>query len=154
MIEAAAEAAHDKIQLLGVTVLTSMQTIDLQEVGVLCTPAPRMSPPIAQANNLEPSVAWQVEKLAWLANRCHINGLVCSAHEAKSLRDAYPNATIVVPGIRPAGADAHDQKRVATPAFAREQGASFIVVGRPIRDAAPDARAKVVKAILDELETP
>jgi orotidine-5'-phosphate decarboxylase len=76
--------------------------------------------------------------------------VVASALEAAAIRAAAPEGfRIVTPGVRPTGADAHDQARVATPAGARAAGADFVVVGRPIRDAA-DPRA-VVDAILREL---
>jgi orotidine-5'-phosphate decarboxylase len=143
MMEAAAKAANGKVKLLAVTALTSMDLDDFRELGVPCSPG-----------EAEPSLAWQVTNLAELAGQCGIDGLVCSALEAAALRAAHPGFTLVTPGIRPTGGEAGDQKRVATPKMAREAGASFIVVGRPIRDVSPKVRVDVVKGILAELEAP
>ncbi len=102
---------------LVVTVLTSMTGQDMVDVG--------LRGPISQ----------EVENRASLAALCGIEGFVCSAAEVSKLRKAMPHAVLVVPGIRPAGADAGDQKRVGTPYQTMADGASHIVVGRPIRDA-------------------
>jgi orotidine-5'-phosphate decarboxylase len=92
----------------------------------------------------------QVLTLGKLARGVGIHGLVCSTAEVAALRAALgPEAILVTPGIRPAGAVAGDQKRVGTPASALRDGASLLVVGRPIRDAADPAAA--ARAILDEM---
>lgn len=114
--------------ILAVTVLTSMSDDDLRAVSVH-----------------EPS-AEQVKKLARLAWDCGVRGFVCSPLEVASLRAMLgPDAVLVVPGVRPAGADAGDQKRTATPAAAIRAGADLLVIGRPIRDAAdPIAAAAAI----------
>jgi orotidine-5'-phosphate decarboxylase len=88
------------------------------------------------------SVEEQVLRLARLARLAGIDGLVCSPEEVSAVREAMgPEALLVVPGIRPAGAKAGDQSRVATPADAIARGASMLVVGRPITQAADPAKA-------------
>jgi orotidine-5'-phosphate decarboxylase len=134
MLEAAAAAAEGVLaapQLLAVTVLTSMDLAQLQAVGVNDTPA------------------GQVARLAETAWQAGIRGLVCSAEEVAATRGTYPEMTLVVPGIRPAGAAVGDQKRVATPASALASGADYLVVGRPITQAADPAAA--AQAILEEM---
>lgn len=109
--------------LIAVTVLTSMNAEDLAEVGV---PAPPVD---------------QVLRLARLTHACKLDGVVCSAQEAALLRaDLGDGFRLVTPGIRPAGVDAGDQRRVMTPAEALRAGASDLVIGRPIT-AAPDPLA-------------
>ncbi len=129
---AKAAAAPGSPRLLAVTVLTSMDAAELVAVGVPATPAD------------------QVLRLAKLARAAGINGLVCSAEELVALRtELGPDTLLVVPGIRPAGADVADQKRIATPGDAIARGASLLVVGRPITQA-PDPAA-AAKAILEEI---
>ena len=100
---------------LGITVLTSMDQAALEQIGIERTPAE------------------QVALLAGVAKEAGISGVVASPQEAKMLREILgPRAYIVTPGVRPAGADKFDQNRVATPAEAFENGASHIVIGRPI----------------------
>ena len=127
MMRAAAEAANSPgaPALLAVTVLTSMDEADLRAVGVVDRPAS------------------QVLRLARLAQEAGIDGLVCSSEEVKAVRAAMgPEARLVVPGIRPQGAGGgDDQRRVASPAEAIARGASMLVVGRPITQAADPARA-------------
>jgi len=131
MLEAAVRA-RGSVRLLGVTVLTSLDDRDLAEVGS------------------GPSVADVVARRAALAAAVGLDGVVASPAEAAVVRKAAPAGFLIVtPGVRPAGADAGDQKRVATPAAARAAGADLVVVGRPIRDAA-DPRAAAA-AILSEL---
>lgn len=137
MLEAAAEA-RDRIdtgmKLLGVTVLTSMSEADLREVGVAAT------------------VADVVAMRAQLAARRGLDGVVCAVDEAASVRAAaHRDFTILCPGIRPAGAQAGDQRRVATPADAVRAGANYIVVGRPITQAPDPLRA--VTAIVEEMKS-
>jgi orotidine-5'-phosphate decarboxylase len=130
MLSAAAEAARSlphPPRLLAVTVLTSMDATALAETGVSATPVE------------------QVLRLARLAADCGIDGMVCSPAEAAAVHSALPKALLVTPGIRPAGADAGDQKRIATPQFALAAGASMLVVGRPITAAAdPKAAAQAI----------
>lgn len=134
MLTAAADAAHslpDPMRLLAVTVLTSIDSPALLETGVSAPPAE------------------QVLRLARLASACGIHGMVCSPEEASTLHSALPDALLVTPGIRPAGAAVGDQRRVATPDAALAAGAGMLVVGRPIT-AAADPRA-AAKAILAEM---
>lgn len=128
MIEAAREACEaagaDRPILLAVTVLTSLSAATLSDIGV--AGGPRQ----------------QVLRLARLALAAGADGLVCSAAEISSLRDAFgAGPVLVVPGIRPEGAEHGDQARVATPQAAIAAGASYIVVGRPITAAADPAAA-------------
>jgi orotidine-5'-phosphate decarboxylase len=127
MLKAAAEAAAQspaKPIVLAVTVLTSMSDDDLQEIGVAGT------------------VLNQVLRLAGLARSAGCGGLVASAKEAAELRrELGEGFAIVTPGVRPAGSAAGDQARVVTPAGAIAAGASHIVVGRPIIEAADPEKA-------------
>ena len=124
--------AGERPLLLAVTVLTSLDAEMLHETGV--AGGPRQ----------------QALRLARLAMRSGADGLVCSPHEIAPLRDTVGDAPIlVVPGIRPEGAEAGDQKRVMTPAQARAAGADWIVVGRPITRAAdPAVAAAAIAAML------
>ena len=136
MIHAAAEAAKapGAPHLLAVTVLTSMDAAELVGVGVSATPAE------------------QVLRLGRLVQTASADtmGLVCSSEEVALLRTQLgPSVRLVVPGIRPAGAAVGDQRRVATPASAIAAGASMLVVGRPITQAADPAAA--AQSILDEI---
>jgi len=108
--------------LIGVTVLTSLDAHALEETGVA-------EPPGAQ-----------VERLAALCAASGLDGVVCSAQEAPRLRALHGrDFCLVTPGIRPAGADAHDQKRVMTPEAAIAAGADWLVIGRAITQAASPA---------------
>jgi orotidine-5'-phosphate decarboxylase len=134
MLEAAAEAAASRPtppKLLAVTVLTSMDQEQLSAIGIAAPPAE------------------QVQRLAAMAASSGINGLVASPHEVAELRRRFPAATLVIPGIRPAGAATADQKRVATPTAALTGGASFLVVGRPITQATDPIAA--AEAIVQEM---
>jgi orotidine-5'-phosphate decarboxylase len=134
MLRAAAEAAAAKADLivLAVTVLTSMDGEDLAETGVTR------------------GVEEQVSALAGMAIEAGCGGIVSSAKEVKMLRRQLGNdVALVTPGVRPAGASHGDQARVVTPAQAIAEGASHIVVGRPITGA-PDPAA-AARAIVDEL---
>jgi orotidine-5'-phosphate decarboxylase len=135
MLEAAAQRAEREgagLKLLAITVLTSLDSSDLQATGVNASPAE------------------QALRLGKLARAAGIHGLVCSTAEVGALRAALgAEAILVTPGIRPAGADAGDQKRVGTPASALKDGSSLLVVGRPIRDAADPAAA--ARSILAEM---
>lgn len=127
-LEAACPAGERPI-LLAVTVLTSMDTAALAEIGVPASPRE------------------QVVRLGRLAVEAGADGLVCSAEEIAPLRAALgEKPVLVVPGIRPAGADRQDQKRVMTPGEAARAGADWIVVGRPITTAAdPGAAARAIR---------
>lgn len=134
MMAAAAEAAAGLAaapKLLAVTVLTSMDREQLAAVGVSDSPAN------------------QVLKLARAGWEAGIRGFVSSAEEVAAMRRSFPEATLVIPGIRPAGAAVGDQKRVATPAAAVAAGADYLVIGRPITQAADPAAAAA--AILAEI---
>jgi len=114
----AEKEAAGKTTLLAVTVLTSMSDDDLHATGV------------------DAPAEVQVSKLARLAWESGIRGFVCSPLEVAALRRAFPEALLVVPGVRPLGVAAGDQKRVATPGDTIRGGADLLVIGRPIRDAA------------------
>lgn len=135
MLKAAAQARsdiHDGPELLAVTVLTSMDPRQLAATGVAASPAE------------------QALALARMAASSDIRGFVCSPQEAAQLRSEFgPEAILVVPGIRPAGAAKDDQSRIATPSAAIAAGASYLVVGRPITQAHDPAAA--AQAILDEI---
>ena len=139
MIRAAAEAAAEfgpnGPKILAVTVLTSLDRSDLEDVGI----AGR-------------SPAEQVEAMARFATANGAHGLVCSPLEVGKLSKLLPGGTLfITPGVRPAGAAVGDQKRVATPADAVRDGATHLVVGRPIL-AAPDPVAAAA-AILSEMKS-
>jgi orotidine-5'-phosphate decarboxylase len=135
MLRAAREAAESvpgAPKLLAVTVLTSMDAAQLAATGV----------------GREPGT--QVELLTRMGMEAGIDGFVCSPQEVAKLRAMTgPKGTLVIPGIRPAGAALGDQSRVATPAAALRDGASYLVVGRPITQADDPARA--VEGILAEM---
>ncbi len=109
--------------LIGVTVLTSMEREDLAGIGL----------------DIEPQE--QVLRLAGLAAKAGLDGLVCSAQEAQALKAAYPGLQLVTPGIRPAGSAQDDQRRILTPRQALEAGSDYLVIGRPISQAANPAQA-------------
>jgi orotidine-5'-phosphate decarboxylase len=104
--------------LLGVTILTSLKNEELGSIGMIA------------------DTAAQVSRLAGLAKKAGMDGVVCSAQEIEIVRkDAGPEFLIVTPGIRPAWAAAQDQKRIMTPAQAIAKGSDYLVVGRPITQA-------------------
>ncbi|MFB8831418.1 orotidine-5'-phosphate decarboxylase [Azotobacter sp. CWF10] len=109
--------------LIGVTVLTSMEREDLAGIGL----------------DVEPQR--QVLRLAALAEQAGLDGLVCSAQEAPALKAAHPQLKLVTPGIRPAGSAQDDQRRILTPHQALEAGSDYLVIGRPISQAADPAQA-------------
>ena len=109
--------------LIGVTVLTSLEREDLAGIGL----------------DVEPQE--QVLRLAALAASAGLDGLVCSAQEAPALKIAQPDLQLVTPGIRPAGSALDDQRRILTPAQALQAGSDYLVIGRPISQAADPARA-------------
>ncbi|MBJ6610194.1 MAG: orotidine-5'-phosphate decarboxylase [Candidatus Thiothrix moscowensis] len=122
MMAAARAALQDFAQpprLIAVTVLTSMDRQQLQGTGIALDPAA------------------QVQHLAQLTAASGLDGVVCSAQEAALLRKVLgDDFLLVTPGIRPAGSEQGDQSRVMTPVQAREAGVSYVVVGRPITQAA------------------
>ncbi len=119
--------------LIAVTVLTSMLAEDLQQMGV----------------HEEPEI--QVQRLARLAQQSGMDGVVCSAQEARLLkRQLGEGFQLVTPGIRPAGAEVGDQQRIMTPAQAVLEGSDYLVVGRPITQAADPIIA--LQQVLTELE--
>ena len=109
--------------LIGVTVLTSMEQSDLAGIGLDIAPQQ------------------QVLRLAGLAEQAGLDGLVCSAQEAALLKKQWPAGQLVTPGIRPAGSAQDDQKRILTPTQAMRAGSDYLVIGRPITQAADPAQA-------------
>lgn len=133
MMKRAEQAAQGRAKLLGVTVLTSLAEDDLR------------------ADGIGGSMREAVVRRAQLAVKAGIAGIVCSPQEVADVRKACPSLLLVVPGVRPAGAELGDQKRVATPASAIAAGADYLVVGRPIRDASSPAAA--FTAVVNEVTT-
>ncbi|MFH2211575.1 MAG: orotidine-5'-phosphate decarboxylase [Pseudomonadota bacterium] len=135
MMNAAREALDSlpkRPKLIAVTVLTSMGSNDLADLGI----------------SEEPQQL--VRRLARLAQECRLDGVVCSAQEAALLRqDLGANFCLVTPGIRPASASQDDQKRIMTPADALSAGADYLVIGRPITQAADPLQA--LQAIAQEI---
>jgi orotidine-5'-phosphate decarboxylase len=129
MLEEAAQAAAscaNPPKLVAVTTLTSLNEDDFRDLGV------------------ERSLEEQAIELGRLAIESGIDGMVTSAHEARALREAFPDALLVTPGIRMPSGDLGDQKRVATPSFAVEQGATHLVIGRPIVQAEDPVAAAAI----------
>lgn len=131
MLEEAKAAAGSNTRVVAVTVLTSLDSEDLADTGVNGTPHD------------------QVGRLAALARSAGLDGIVCSGHEVAAVRKIWPGGFFVVPGVRPADGKTGDQKRVVTPQRALHDGASILVVGRPISQAAdPDLAARAIEATL------
>ena len=131
MMEDAKAAAPADTKVVAVTVLTSLDEDDLAATGIAGDPHA------------------QVERLAALARQAGLDGIVCSGKEVRAARRAWPQGFFVVPGVRPANGAAADQKRVITPREALDAGASILVVGRPITQAAnPDEAARAIEATL------
>lgn len=127
-----ASGRAERTRLVAISVLTSMSAQALAEIGIAC------------------SVEEEVVRLARLSVGAGSDGIVCSPQEAAAMRTLLgPEALIVTPGVRPAGAATGDQRRVATPAAAIEAGASKLVIGRPITRSADPVRA--LDAIVEEL---
>jgi orotidine-5'-phosphate decarboxylase len=114
MLEAAKAAASPETKVVAVTVLTSLDGDDLRSIGVDSEPRE------------------QVGRLAALARTAGLDGIVCSGAEVAAAKSAWPDGFFVVPGVRPPGGDVSDQKRVVTPRQALDDGASILVIGRPI----------------------
>ena len=130
---AAANQAAGSMQLLAVTILTSLDEASLRRIGFVDGPKPSVT---------------RLAKLGWDAG---LRGFVTSAHECAALRASIgDDAFLVTPGIRPAGTTADDQKRVMTPELAIAAGSNMLVVGRPIRDASDPAAA--ASALAREVE--
>jgi orotidine-5'-phosphate decarboxylase len=131
MMEDAKAAAPLGTKVVVVTVLTSLDRDDLAAIGVPADPHE------------------QVERLTGLAREAGLDGVVCSGNEVAMAKRIWPEGFFVVPGVRPADAHAGDQKRVMTPRAALDAGASILVIGRPITQAAdPDAAARAIEATL------
>jgi len=132
MMEAAREACEGPSNLLAVTLLTSLDQAEITAIGYTGT------------------VEAQVKRLARLTRQAGLDGVVCSSHEIAPLRaDLGPDFILMVPGIRPAGGDVQDQKRIMTPQEALKAGATHLVIGRPITHA-PDP-AQAAQDIIDSL---
>jgi orotidine-5'-phosphate decarboxylase len=131
MMEDAKAAAPDGTKVVGVTVLTSLDGGDLASIGVASDPH------------------GQVERLTQLAREAGLDGVVCSGNEVAAAKRLWPQGFFVVPGVRPADSHSADQKRVMTPRKALDAGASILVIGRPITQAAdPDIAARAIEATL------
>ena len=131
MLEEAKASAGTNTKVVAVTVLTSLDAPDLDDIGVGGTPHD------------------QVVRLAALARESGLDGIVCSGQEVSAARKAWPSGFFVVPGVRPANGNAGDQKRIVTPAQAMADGASILVVGRPISQSPdPDLAAREIDATL------
>lgn len=126
--KAVAAAEPFGIKLLGVTVLTSMDDDDCQDLGYV---------------PLQPST--RALSMAQFGHDCGLRGFVCSPQEVAKLKALLPDAFFLVPGVRSVDSDKGDQERIGTPSQAVKDGADLIVVGRPIRDAKdPVAAAKAI----------
>jgi len=133
MLEAAKAAASPNTKVVAVTVLTSLDGGDLQSIGVSYEPRE------------------QVDRLARLARSAGLDGIVCSGAEVAAAKAAWPEGFFVVPGVRPPGGDVSDQKRVVTPRQALDDGASILVIGRPITGAEnPSAALRGIAASLED----
>lgn len=131
MLEDAKAAAHPDTKVVAVTMLTSLDAEDLAATGVSGAPHEH------------------VLRLAGLAQEAGLDGIVCSGAEVKAAKAAWPKGFFVVPGVRPADGQAGDQKRVVTPRQALDDGASILVVGRPITQAEhPEEAARAIEATL------
>ncbi|MFZ9395221.1 MAG: orotidine-5'-phosphate decarboxylase [Erythrobacter sp.] len=131
MMEDAKAAAANGTKVVAVTMLTSLDERDMKRTGI--------------AGNAHD----QVMRLAELAHDAGLDGIVCSGQEVKAVRKQWKDGFFVVPGLRPAGKAAGDQKRVVTPRQARDDGASVLVIGRPISRADdPLAAARAIEATL------
>ncbi len=131
MMEDAKAAAGENTKVVAVTMLTSLDERDLERTGVQGTPHDH------------------VMRLAELAQDSGLDGIVCSGQEVKSVHKQWKDGFFVVPGLRPGGKATGDQKRVVTPRQARDDGASVLVIGRPISRADdPLQAAREIEATL------
>jgi orotidine-5'-phosphate decarboxylase len=132
MLEAAVKGAHGAVEILGVTVLTSVAAEDIQEAGF--------------RSDLYADLARLVIKRAAMAKAAGCAGVICSGHEVAMIKREFGKEfAAVTPGIRPQWSlgEKDDQQRVTTPAQAVRSGADYVVIGRPIRDAGDPVRAAV-----------
>ncbi|EBF3226497.1 orotidine-5'-phosphate decarboxylase [Salmonella enterica subsp. enterica serovar Derby] len=121
--DALAPFGKDAPLLIAVTVLTSMETSDLRDLGVTLSPAEH------------------AERLARLTQQCGLDGVVCSAQEAVRFKQVFGTAfKLVTPGIRPAGSEAGDQRRIMTPEQALSAGVDYMVIGRPVTQSVDPAQ--------------
>ncbi|MCB2080881.1 MAG: orotidine-5'-phosphate decarboxylase [Novosphingobium sp.] len=131
MMEDAKAAASENTKVVGVTVLTSFDDKDLSRIGI------------------EHSPYDQALKLAELSHEAGLDGIVCSGHEVGAIHKQWKDGFFVVPGLRLPDGKQGDQKRIVTPREARDNGASVLVIGRPIRSASdPVAAARAIEATL------
>ena len=131
MMEDAKAAAGEQCKVVAVTMLTSLDERDLARTGVAGSPHDH------------------VMRLSDLARESGLDGIVCSGREVAAVHREWKDGFLVVPGLRPAGSAAGDQKRVVTPRQARDDGASVLVIGRPISRAAdPRQAARDIEATL------
>ncbi len=131
MMEDAKAAASEHCKVVGVTLLTSLDETDMARTGISGTPHDH------------------VMRLAELAEKSGLDGIVCSGHEIAAVHRQWKKGFFVVPGLRPADGKAGDQKRTVTPRDARNSGASVLVIGRPISRADdPVAAARAIEATL------
>jgi orotidine-5'-phosphate decarboxylase len=135
MMAAAKAAAPPETKVVAVTVLTSLDRDDLESIGIDRSPAA------------------QVKRFAELAHEAGVDGIVCSGAEVAAARQAWPDGFFVVPGVRPAGFAVGDQKRVVTPREAAADGASVLVIGRPITEA-PNPRRAIMDIASSLEQTP
>jgi orotidine-5'-phosphate decarboxylase len=135
MMRAAAEAVDGRALLIGVTILTSLADADIHQAGFA-----------ADRSGRDHAAA-----LAALARKCGLDGVVCSAPDVHAIKAVTARDFLtVVPGIRPAEAEVQDQKRIATPRAAIDDGADILVIGRPITGSAdPAAAARSIAATLE-----
>ena len=131
MMEDAKAAAGENCKVVAVTVLTSLDENDLTATGIGGTPYD------------------QALRLAELAHSAGLDGIVCSGQEVGAVHRQWKDGFFVVPGLRPANGSKADQKRIVTPRQARDDGASVLVIGRPISRAEdPVAAARAIEATL------
>ena len=124
MLKAAAKEKGSKMKVFGVTILTSMTDEDIAQIGI------------------NSKISDEVLTLAGLAIKAGLDGIVCSPHEIEIIKKTYGNKLeLIVPGIRPDGAEKGDQKRTMAPKEAIEKGADYIVIGRPISWSEDPAKA-------------
>ncbi len=126
MLEAAGEAAAGRLEIMGVTLLTSLATEDIEAVW----------------GRIGVNMGDEVLRLGALAREAGLSGVVASGSEVARLKSELgPDFKVVTPGIRPAGSDVADQARVVTPAAAVASGSDYLVVGRPVTQAKDPAAA-------------
>ena len=131
MMEDAKAAAGEHCKVVAVTLLTSLDETDMARTGITGSPHDH------------------VMRLAELAEKSGLDGIVCSGHEVAAVHAQWKSGFLIVPGLRPAEGKTGDQKRTVTPRDARNNGASVLVIGRPISRAEdPVAAARAIEATL------